>query len=89
MGEFGRPSGKTVEQQGVATLHRLRQGWVEERTALINGLRGLLVEFGITIPQRIEALRRVPEILEDADNELPGIARRALYSRVGTPQSSQ
>ncbi|MEB2499834.1 IS110 family transposase [Burkholderia cenocepacia] len=71
---------KTVEQQGIATLHRMRQGWLEERTALINRLRGLLAEFGITIPQRIEALRRIPEILEDANNELPGITRGALYA---------
>jgi transposase len=69
---------KTVEQQGIATLHRMRQGWVEERTALINRLRGLLAEFGISLPQRIEALRRIPDVLEDADNELPGIARTAL-----------
>src|SRR5437667_2745544 len=38
---------KTVEQQGLLCLHRVRQGWMEERTALINRLRGLLAEFGV------------------------------------------
>lgn len=38
---------KTAEQQGVMTLHRLREGYKEERTALINRIRGLLTEFGL------------------------------------------
>ena len=33
---------KTLDQQAVMTVHRMRQGWIEERTALINRLRGLL-----------------------------------------------
>lgn len=79
----GRPSMrfvpiKTVEQQGIATLHRMRQGWIEERTALINRLRGLLAEFGLSLPQRVEALNEIPQLLEDASNELPGAARRVL-----------
>lgn len=79
----GRPSmryvpAKTVEQQSVATLHRMRQGWIEERTALINRMRGLLAEFGLSLPQRVEALRQIPELLEDAGNELPGAARCVL-----------
>jgi len=79
----GRPSmrfvpAKTLEQQGVATLHRMRQGWVEERTASINRLRALLAEFGLSLPQRVEALGQIPELLEDASNELPGAARVVL-----------
>ena len=38
---------KSVEQQAALCVHRLRQGLVEERTALINRLRGLLTEFGV------------------------------------------
>ena len=41
---------KSVEQQAALCVHRLRQGLVEERTALINRLRGLLTEFGIVAP---------------------------------------
>ena len=39
---------KSAEQQAVLTLHRVRQGFVEERTATINRIRGLLAEFGAT-----------------------------------------
>jgi transposase len=38
---------KTVEQQAILAWHRMRQGWIEERTALLNRLRGLLAEFGL------------------------------------------
>jgi len=38
---------KSIEQQAALCVHRLRQGLVEERTALINQLRGLLTEFGV------------------------------------------
>jgi transposase len=52
---------KSVAQQAalcVHRLHRLRQGLVEERTALINRLRGLLTEFGVVAPLSPEKLRR-------------------------------
>jgi transposase len=70
---------KTAEQQGLLALHRLREGYKEERTALINRIRGLLTEFGLVFPQSPEALRGVlAEVLEDATNELTGIARLSL-----------
>lgn len=70
---------KTAQQQGLLALHRLREGYKEERTASINRIRGLLAEFGLVFPKGPEALRRVlAEVLEDASNELPGIARLAL-----------
>ena len=66
---------KSIEQQAVLTLHRVRQGFVEERTATINRLRGLLAEFGQVLPQRTaEVRRRVPELLE----RLPALAAHAL-----------
>ena len=80
----GRPhmrfvSIKTIEQQAQLAVHRLREGYKEERTACINRIRGLLAEFGLVFPQSPEALRReLPNVLEDADNELPGVARLAL-----------
>src|SRR5437667_2707892 len=49
---------KSVEQQAALCAHRLRQGLVEERTALINRLRGLLTEFGVVAPLSPEKLRR-------------------------------
>ena len=73
---------KNVEQQGVLALHRVRQGFVKARTAQGNQIRGLLCEFGIIIPQGISNIAsRVPELIEDASNELPG-AFRVLVQRL-------
>ena len=70
---------KTVEQQGQLAVHRLREGYKQERTALINRIRGLLAEFGLVFPRSPEALRAVlASVIEDAGNELPGVARLAL-----------
>lgn len=67
---------KNVEQQSVLSLHRVRQGFVRARTAQANQIRGLLSEFGLVIPQGISNIaRRVPELLEDATNELTGSFR--------------
>jgi transposase len=66
---------KSLEQQAILTLHRVRQGFVEERTATINRLRGLLAEFGIVLPQKpVELRRRLPAALE----QLPALAAQAL-----------
>ena len=47
---------KSMEQHALLTLHRVRLGFIEERTATINRVRGLLMEFGAVLPQReIEA----------------------------------
>ena len=71
---------KTVEEQDLQALHRLRAQRIRERTALGNQLRGLLAEYGIVIPQGIGALkRRLPEILEDAENGLSDRFRRLLH----------
>ncbi len=73
---------KNVEQQAVLSLHRVRQGFVKARTAQGNQIRGLLAEFGIIIPQGINNIgSRVPELLEDASNELPG-SFRVLVQRL-------
>ena len=62
---------KNVEQQGVLALHRVRQGFVKARTAQANQIRGLLAEFGLIVPQGIGHIsERVPELIEDACNEL-------------------
>ena len=71
---------KTVEQQGLQAVQRSRELLVQERTALSNHVRGLLLEFGIVIPQGFAALhRRVPEVLEDGENELPDMYRPTLH----------
>ena len=70
---------KTVEQQDIQAIHRMRRLVVERRTAQINQMRGLLLEYGIEIAQgRAAAMRRLPEILEDADNGLSARLRAEL-----------
>lgn len=70
---------KSSAQQSVLVLHRMRTGFVEERTALVNRLRGLLAEFGVFLPQGIRTLHQhFVDRLEDASNELAGPAREAL-----------
>ncbi len=62
---------KTVEQQDIQALHRIRQEQVRQRTALVNQIRGLLSEYDIVISRRVESLRNaLPDILEDAENKL-------------------
>lgn len=84
----GRPSMRFVpikngEQQTVLALHRARQGFVKARTAQANQIRGLLAEFGIVIPQGIGHIgTRLPQILEDGANDLPGVFRH-LLQRLG------
>jgi transposase len=71
---------KTVEQQGLQAIHRSRQLLIQESTALSNHLRGLLMEFGVVIPQGFASLlRAVPEVLEDGENELPDLYRPTLH----------
>jgi transposase len=48
---------KSVEQQGLQALHRLRSHWMSIRNASLNCLRGLLYEFGIVLPQGANAMR--------------------------------
>lgn len=80
----GRPSMrfvavKSVEQQDVQAIHRIRSELVRQRTAKANQIRGLLAEYGLTVPTGIGALRRaLPEIQEDAENGLSGLFRRLL-----------
>ena len=69
--------------QAVLALHRARQGFVKARTAQANQIRGLLAEFGIVIPKGIGHIaKRLPEILEDGENGLPGMMRE-LLQRLG------
>jgi len=73
---------KSIEQQAILSVHRVRQGFVKARTAQANQIRGLLGEFGLVIPRGIiNVAKRVPEILEDASNELP-VPFRQLIDRL-------
>lgn len=70
---------KEVEQQDIQCLHRIRSQVVANRTAQTNQIRGLLLEYGIDIPQGRRHVRsQIPGILEDADNGLSARLRRLL-----------
>ncbi|CAE6936128.1 IS110 family transposase ISPath1 [Paraburkholderia domus] len=60
---------RTEAQQLLAALHRAREGLVTERTATINRIHGVLLEFGIVIPLSRAMLRRLPDVL--AVHDLP------------------
>ena len=73
---------KTVAQQALLAMHRVRQGLIKARTAQANQIRGLLGEYGLVIPQGIGHIaKRVPSLIEDATSELPG-AFRVLIDRL-------
>jgi transposase len=70
---------KTVPQQTLTALHRLRSQWLADRTARLNTVRGLLREFGFFIP--VGARRVVPavwELIEDGESGLPDALRPPL-----------
>ena len=74
---------KSAAMQAVLALHRARQSFVKARTAQANQIRGLLAEHGIVIAKGIGQIgKRLPEILEDGENELPGMMRE-LLQRLG------
>ena len=81
---MGRPEArfvavKSVEQQDLQAVHRIRSELVKQRTAKANQIRGLVGEYGIVAPVGITQLRRaIPCWLEDADNGLTELFRMLL-----------
>ena len=70
---------KTVEQQDVQAVHRIRSGLMDERKAKANQIRGLTSEYGLVAPRELLHLRRaLPIWLEDQDNGLTSRFRRLL-----------
>jgi len=72
---------KTIEQQDIQAVHRIRSTLVQQRTAKANQIRGLLAEYGIIVERRIEKLRKaLPLLLEDGENGLSLDFRLLLQS---------
>jgi len=70
---------KTDDQLDLQSLHRVRERWVMRRTAVINQIRGLLFERGITLRKgRCHLETALPDILEDADSKLSSAVRLLL-----------
>jgi transposase len=66
---------KSIEQQSQLLVHRARQGFVVQRTATINRIRGLLSEFGIVLPLKAAVVRR--EAMNNLE-DLPGWANMVI-----------
>src|SRR5215831_8413282 len=70
---------KSLEQQAVLSLHRVRQGFVKARTAQANQIRGLLGEFGLVMPRGIaHVAKRVPDLIDQASEQLPATLRELI-----------
>jgi transposase len=75
---------KSIEQLDLQAMHRIRYRLVGERTAVINQIRGFLIENGLPVKERRPALKRdLASLLEDAENGLSGMMRQ-LVSRLRT-----
>jgi transposase len=78
---------KSEEQQAVLALHRMREQLVKFRTAQINGLRGLLTEYGEVMPQGRAGIKRdIPGALGRLADRLPAMVIETLreqYARLG------
>lgn len=81
---------KTIEQQDIQGMHRIRERLVRDRTAIVNQIRGLLAEYGIIITRSYRCMRtQLPLIIEDMDNKLSFIMRdelNELYEELITVQ---
>ncbi len=74
---------KSIPQQSLMALHRLRSAWLATRTARLNTIRGLLREFGLIIPLGAHrVLQRACSFLEDADSGVPDALRPPLAELV-------
>jgi transposase len=71
---------KSVDAQVTLTVHRARSGFVEERTATINRLRGLMSEFGVVLPLKASTVRRQARM---ASETLPVLVRRVVEDLLG------
>lgn len=69
---------RTLEQQDLASQHKLRDGYVKQRTQLGNRIRGLAMEYGVKFPVGINRLRKQVPCALEAENELTGVARTCL-----------
>ena len=71
---------KTIEQQDIQAIHRVRASLIGQRTAKANQIRGLVAEYGTVAPKQLGPLRKaIPIWLEDADNGLTDRFRRLLH----------
>ncbi|MGH8049958.1 MAG: IS110 family transposase [Arenimonas sp.] len=72
---------KSIAQQDMQLLNRLRQNLIQQRTRSLNKIRGFAGEYGVTFSvSRCQLLMHLPAALEDAENDLSFIAREQLFA---------
>jgi transposase len=72
---------KTLQQQTLTALHRIRSGWLATRTARLNAIRALLREMGVAIPQGSRrVLPGLSAALSDPSQPLPHALHETLLS---------
>jgi len=77
---------KRVEQQNIQALHRIRTELVQQRTAKVNQIRGLLAEYGLIMGQGVACLRHtLPDLIEDAQNDLSYAKTSSIWTNAFTP----
>ena len=81
---------KSVEQQAALSLHRTRDLLVRQRTQLVNMIRGLLAEFGISMPKGItHALAFARRAVAGEAQEVPPLAAKVITSLAEQALESQ
>ena len=74
---------KSVDQQSVLALHRMREQLVKIRTMQINAIRGLLYEFGADIPQgRQKGEKTIPQVLEQLEDQISKMTLDAMRGQL-------
>lgn len=77
---------KSAEQQSKAILFRARERLVHQRTELVNALRACLYEYGYVVPQGVHQIKRIKDILDAPNSDLPDLTReecRELLEQIG------
>lgn len=70
---------KTMEQQALLAVHTMREGYVKDRIACVNRVRGVMAEFGVVLPRTTNVFRKqVSELLGNELAQMPELARHAL-----------
>lgn len=72
---------KTIEQQDIQAVHRIRSRLMAQRTGLVNQVRGLLAEYGIIMAQGMSRFRTlVPALLDDDYSHLTQMAKSLFWN---------
>jgi transposase len=72
---------KQVEQQDIQSIHRIRTRVVKNRTALINEIRGLCLEYGVVLTAGAARVKSsLCAVIADSDNELTACSRESMQN---------